>query len=144
MYPGSEPRPPAHGVNLHVPLGLESHFRLVRHEWLYRIATNIIEMLKPTTTMLGHSRQGGSRVSHKKCTTPIKKFSLQKYYLVQQLTKRSENPPEKFHVKCCQDETLQLLALSKSYQILLSSRAKLLTLHALTLQALTSHALYPS
>ena len=45
--PGSEPWPLAHGVNSRVPLGLESHFRPVKHEWLYRIARKIIQPLKP-------------------------------------------------------------------------------------------------
>ena len=34
-------------VNLGVPLGLESHFGPLRHEWLYRITSIIIETLKP-------------------------------------------------------------------------------------------------
>ena len=36
-----------HGVNLRVPLGLESHFGPVRHRCLYHIAPKIIETLKP-------------------------------------------------------------------------------------------------
>ena len=43
----SEPQLPAHGVNRRVPLGLESHFGPVRHEWLYRIAPKITETFKP-------------------------------------------------------------------------------------------------
>ena len=43
----TEPRPPAHGVNSCVPLDLESHFGPVWREWLYRIAPNIFETLKP-------------------------------------------------------------------------------------------------
>ena len=35
------------GVNPRVPLGPESHFGPVRHEWFYRIAPKIIETLKP-------------------------------------------------------------------------------------------------
>ena len=51
--PGSDPRPPAHGVNPRgVPLGLEFHFGPY-HEILYRITPEIIETLK---------RQGVSRV----------------------------------------------------------------------------------
>ena len=42
----SEPRPPAHGANPRVPLGLESHFGPVRREWLHRIAPKIIETVK--------------------------------------------------------------------------------------------------
>ena len=33
--------------NPRVPFGLESHFRPVRHEWLYYIAPKIIDTLKP-------------------------------------------------------------------------------------------------
>ena len=40
-------KPPAHGVNHRVPLGLESHFGPVRHEGLYRIALRIIDTHKP-------------------------------------------------------------------------------------------------
>ena len=39
-------RPQAHGVNLRVPFGLESHFGPVRHEWLYPKAPKIIESIK--------------------------------------------------------------------------------------------------
>ena len=46
-YIGSEPRPAAHGVNPRGPLGLKSHFGLVRHELLYRLALKITEKLKP-------------------------------------------------------------------------------------------------
>ena len=35
------------GVNPRVTLGLESHFRPIRYEWVYRIAPKIIETLKP-------------------------------------------------------------------------------------------------
>ena len=34
-------------INPNAPLGLESHFGPVRHEWLYRIAPKIIETFKP-------------------------------------------------------------------------------------------------
>ena len=47
MHPRSKPPPPAHGEKPRVPLGLESHFRPVWHEWLYRIAPKITEKLKP-------------------------------------------------------------------------------------------------
>ena len=50
--PGFEPP-----VNPRVPLGLESHFELVRLEWLYRIASKITETLKPY-----HERQRGDTV----------------------------------------------------------------------------------
>ena len=42
-----EPRPSAHGVNPRGPFGLESHLRLVRHQWLYRIAPSINQTHKP-------------------------------------------------------------------------------------------------
>ena len=35
------------GLKLRVPLGLESHFEPVWHEWLYRVGPKIIETLKP-------------------------------------------------------------------------------------------------
>ena len=55
---GFTPRVGTHGVNPRVPLGLESHLRLVRHEWLYRIAQRIIE-----THKLYHNDYVGSQLA---------------------------------------------------------------------------------
>ena len=68
-----EARPPGHGVNPRVPLGLESHFGLVRHfVRLYRIAPKITDTLKPYHDYkVGTSSQGyrGPSLFNRDCGT---------------------------------------------------------------------------
>ena len=66
---GSEPRPPAHGVNPRVPLG-ESHFGPVRHEWLHRIAPKIIETLNSYHDDNVETQSGAGSWMRPNCITP--------------------------------------------------------------------------